>query len=393
MQYKYPLAKPVLGMPEKENLVKCITDGWVSAGSFVTDFENRMALACDRKYACSTSSGTSALHLALAALGVGRGDLVIVPTLTYIACANAILYCGAVPIFCESRESDWQMDMENVSEIVKFHAKVSSNKLVRQGEIKAIIAVHLYGAPCSIDELGKFCRPRGILLIEDAAQALGSELNGRPVGSFGDVSCFSFYGNKNITTGEGGVCLTDNEKIAYELKHLKNHATISNDETREYFHNDLGYNYRMSNLQAAVGCAQLDRLDSILGRKQEICELYTSTIFRPIASGEFPEIVKTWKLKGRGVKAGRWLYSLVLDTWELREGLIKFLAENGIESRPFFGPCHSMSHFNSPSMVDFPVAEILADRGINLPTYVQMTDDDVKYISEQVIDYLRHNVR
>ena len=382
MQYKYPLAKPLLGLTEIHNLSQCIDEGWVSGGRFVAEFEQGLAKLCNRKHVTATSSGTTALHLALAALGVGKGDLVIVPTLTYIACANAIRYCGAHPIFCESRESDWQMDMENVNEIVKFH----------NSDIKAIIAVHLYGAPCSIEELEKFCRPRGIRLIEDAAQAMGSELNGRPVGSFGDVSCFSFYGNKNITTGEGGACLTNDDKLAYELNHLKNHATVRNDETREYFHNDLGYNYRMSNLQAAVGCAQLEKLDLIMDRKQAICELYTQAIFLPIAAGELPKIVNTWRLKGRGVKAGRWLYSLVLDTWELREGLMKFLAENSIESRPFFGPCHTMSHFNGPSMADFPVAEGLADKGINLPTYVQMTDEDVKFIAGKVVEFLRNNV-
>lgn len=382
MQYKYPLAKPILGMPEKENLVQCITEGWVSGGRFVAEFEQKLAKLCNRKHVAATSSGTTALHLALAALGVGEGDLVIVPTLTYIACANAIRYCGAQPIFCESRESDWQMDVENVNEIIKFH----------NGDIKAIIAVHLYGAPCSIGELEEICILRGIALVEDAAQALGSELNGRPVGSFGDVSCFSFYGNKNITTGEGGACLTDNYDLACQLKHLRSHATISNDETRAYFHNDLGYNYRMSNLQAAVGCAQLEKLDLIMDRKEQICQLYTTSIFRPIAAGEFPEIVKTWRLSGRGVKAGKWLYSLVLDTWELREGLMKFLKENGVETRPFFGPCHLMGHFSSPSMADFPVAEDLANKGINLPTYVQMTNEDVKFIAGKVVEFLRNNV-
>lgn len=382
MQYKYPLAKPLLGLTERHNLSQCIDEGWVSGGRFVAEFEQGLAKLCNRKHVTATSSGTTALHLALAALGVSKGNLVIVPTLTYIACANAILYCGAKPIFCDSRESDWQMDVESVSDIVDFNG----------GGIKAVIAVHLYGAPCSIDELGRFCRQRGIFLIEDAAQAMGSELNGRPVGSFGDVACFSFYGNKNITTGEGGACLTDDDEIARKLSHLRSHATKRGEESNEYYHDELGYNYRMSNLQAAVGCAQLEKLDLILDRKEEICQLYTSTIFRPMAAGEFPERVHTWRLKGRGVKAGKWLYSLVLDTWELREGLIKFLAENGIESRPFFGPCHLMGHF-SGSMSDFPVAESLADRGINLPTYVQMTDEDVKFIAGKVVEFLRNNVR
>ena len=347
----------------------------------MAEFEQGLAKLCNRKHVTATSSGTTALHLALAALGVGKGDRVIVPTLTYIACANAIRYCGAVPIFCDSRKSDWQMDVDHVSKLVNLYEN-----------IKAIIAVHLYGAPCDISFLEKFCYERKIHLIEDAAQAIGSAVDDRPVGSFGDVSCFSFYGNKNITTGEGGACLTDDKNIAYKLGHLKNHATVKNEETRESFHDDLGYNYRMSNLQAAVGCAQLGKLESILDRKEEICKIYTATIFKPMAAGEFPYRIRTWSLKGRGVKPGRWLYSLVLSTWELREGLMNFLAENGIESRPFFGLCHTMANLNGPNITDLPVAEELADTGINLPTYVQMTDEDVKFISGKVVEFLRNNV-
>ena len=370
-----------MGMPEKENLVKCITDGWVSGGDFIADFESRMALACNRSYACATSSGTTALHLALKSLSIGPGDYVIVPTLTYVATMNAVIQCGAIPVFVDSRASDWQMDMEHVRFI-----------LAKQN-ISAVVSVHLYGAPCDMTELERI-RVDGkheVDIIEDAAQALGSGLDGRPVGSFGDISCFSFYGNKNITTGEGGMCLTDSKELEYRMNHLKNHATVYAEGENKYYHDTLGYNYRMSNLQAAVGCAQMKRLDEIMKRKGEICSLYTATIFRPIARKELKNgCVETWRLKGRGVKAGRWLYSLIVESESLRDGLMAHLKDNGIESRPFFGPCHLLGHVSD--MTVYPVAEHLSKRGLNLPTYVQMTDEDVKFISGKVIEFLRHNV-
>ena len=376
MGYIIPLAKPVMGMQEKENLVKCITDGWVSAGNFVTDFEDQMSLYCHREYACATSSGTTALHLALEALGVGKGDLVVVQTLTYIATVNAILQCGAIPIFVDSRGSDWQMDEEKVEAIIKAR------------DVKAVVAVHLYGAPCDIATIEWMCEANNVRLIEDCAQALGSAVNGRPVGSFGDASCFSFYGNKNITTGEGGMVLCDDAALWTELNHMKSHSTVFGEG---YSHDKMGYNYKMSNLQAAVGCAQMGRLDGILERKEEICNLYTKTIFEPVAKGEFGRgRIGSWRLRERGVHAGRWMYSLVLETKKLRNGLIKHLETKGIESRPFFSPCHLAGHISDLTL--FPVAEDLSRRGINLPTYPEMTDLSVKFVSNEIIQFLRENV-
>ncbi len=386
MQYKYPLAKPVLGMPEKENLVKCISEGWVSGGRFIAEFESRVAKLCDRKYACATSSGSTALHLALDALCVGPGDRVIVPALTYISTVNSILQCGAIPVFVDSRESDWQMDETQVRSILESE------------EIAAIVTVHLYGAPCdmtAIEQMRIDLEWEGVI-IEDAAEAFGSGLDGRQVGSFGDVSCFSFYGNKNITTGEGGMALTDYDWIAEKMDLMRNHATEkSGGPVVKYDHVTHGYNYRISNLHASLGCAQLDRLGDIMKRKEEICSLYTETIFRPIAAGHFRKTVETWRLRRRGVKAGRWLYSLVLDNESLRDGLIAHLEAESIESRPFFTPCYSFDHVYMISGFPpkkLPVAEGLAKRGINLPTYVEMTDEDVKFISDSVLEYLLNNV-
>ncbi len=379
MNIKYPVAKPVLGQPEKTNLNACIDDGWVSGGYFISLFEKLMEEACDRNFGCTTSSGTTALHLALEAFGIGKGDKVIVPTLTYIATANAILQCGATPVFIDSRESDWQMDERDVF------------RKITEGNISAVIAVHLYGVPCDIKWIEEVCEKGSVLLIEDAAEALGASYGGRPVGSFGEMSCFSFYGNKTVTTGEGGMVLSDEEEIQAKLKHLRSHATVID---TGYYHDELGYNYRMSNLNAAVGCAQMTRLDSILKRKQEICELYTKTIFREFYSSgsALTHGVETHRLRGRQVKSGYWLYSLVADSKELRDGLMLHLLDNGIDSRPFFTPCHTMPYMPKTKET-FPVATDLSERGFNLPTYPELTDDDVKYISEQVLVFLRNNVR
>lgn len=379
MEIKYPLAKPVLGMQEKINLNKCIDDGWVSGGRFVPLFESKLSVFCKREYGCSTSSGTTALHLALLACGVGPGDRVIVPTLTYIATVNAILQCGAVPVFCDSRPSDWQIDEVEVA------------NRIQEGNIKAALIVHLYGVPCDIAFIEEVCKASGVILIEDVAEALGGSVGGRSLGSFGDASCFSFYGNKTLTTGEGGMVLCDNSGIKNRVNHLKNHATVKG---KGYVHDRLGYNYRLSNLHAAVGCSQIDRLDSILKRKEEICNLYTKTIFREfnMAGYALSGGVATHRIRRRGIRSGYWLYSLVADSGSLRDGLMNHLAEEKIETRPFFTPCHSMDYM-PPTTESFPVATDLSDRGFNLPTYPELTDDDVKYISEQVLVFLRNNVR
>ncbi len=379
MQYKYPLAKPLVGMPEKENLVNCISEGWLSKGDYIDAFEDAMACLCNREHAVSTSSGTTALHLALEAFGI-KGYKVIVPTLTYVASVNSILQAGATPVFVDSRESDWQMDVEEVME-----KALSEN-------VGAIMAVHLYGAPCDIKRLELFCEDYNIFLIEDAAEALGSEADGRPVGSFGNVSIFSFYGNKNITTGEGGMALTNDNDLAYTMRHLKNHATLKG---KKYKHDELGYNYRFSNLQAAVGFAQMGRLEDILAQKQRIFDLYTKTIFLKFneTGSVLRNELKTWRLRGRGAKPGLWLYSLIAKSEELRDGLMAYLCEKGIETRPFFSPVHTMEYIedgdNAPC---FPVAEELSRKGFNLPSYPSLTNEDVKFISSSVLEYLLNNV-
>ena len=240
---KYPLAKPLLGDLEKDNLTACIDEGWVSSGRFIGEFEGRMSKLCGREFGCATSSGTTALHLALEACDIGPGSKVLVPTLTYIATVNTILQCGAEPIFIDSGLLDCKINSLHVT------------NRIEEGDVDALLAVHLYSVPCNIVFFEELCADREIILIEDVAEALGGSVGGRPLGSFGSASCFSFYGNKTITTGEGGMVLCDDHTILSNLKHLKNQATI---KSGEYEHNRIGYNYRMSNLNAAVGCAQLE---------------------------------------------------------------------------------------------------------------------------------------
>lgn len=362
---KYPLAKPLLGDSEKDNLTACIDEGWVSSGRFIGEFEGRMSKLCGRKFGCATSSGTTALHLALTACGIGEGSKVLVPTLTYIATVNTILQCGAEPIFIDSRREDWQMNDTRVS------------IRIAGGDIDAVVAVHLYGMPCNIEFLERICKDRGVVLIEDVAEALGGKVGGGPLGSFGDVSCFSFYGNKTITTGEGGMVLCGNRGIYQALKHLKNQATV---KPGEYVHDRIGFNYRMSNLNAAVGCAQLGRLEDILKRKEEICDLYSS---------ELKGRVEMCVSRIKDVHVGHWLYSFLVETKELRDGLVDHLCGKGIESRPFFTPAHTMKYMGAKhNNSHFPVAQDISGRGINLPTYVSMTNDDVLWISAKVLGFL-----
>lgn len=373
MKILYPLAQPSLSMAEKKNLSACVDEGWVSGGRFLGEFESGMMKLCRRAFGCATTSGTTALHLTLVACGIGPGNKVLVPTLSYIAVTNSVLQCGAEPVFIDSRLTDWQINDSHVA-----------NRIM-EGDIDAVIAVHTYGVACNILFLEDLCRDRGVILIEDAAEALGGSFGGRSLGSFGKASCFSFYGNKTITTGEGGMVLCDDKELNEKVKHLRSHATVKGGN---YIHDRIGFNYRMSNLHAAVGCAQLERLDKFLKRKKEIYNLYDKQIFSKLKG-----VVSTYRLSRKDITVGYWLYSFTVVSEKLRDGLIRHLYKNGIEAKPFFKPAHTMEYVNNVGdACNYPVAQNLSERGINLPTYVSMTDKDVRFISSRVIDFLTNSV-
>ena len=320
---RIPVAEPVLGEEELANVVAAMRSGWISSrGAFIGEFEERFAGFCGARHGVAVANGTVALHLALVALGVGPGDEVLVPSLTFVATANAVRYCGAVPVFADADPETWQLATADLE------ARVTSRT-------RAILPVHLYGHPCDMAPILDIARRRGLGVIEDAAEAHGAEYRGRRVGTFGAVGCFSFYGNKVITTGEGGMCVTDDAALAARLRLLRDHGM---DSKRLYWHEVVGFNYRMTNLQAAVGVAQVKRLAEFVARKRAIAGWYAEALAPLARRGRIalhPEA--PW------ARAVFWMYSVLLrDTGRSVEEVRGRLSDRGIDSRPFFHPSHTL---------------------------------------------------
>lgn len=357
-----PIAEPSLGEEELNNVVEAIKSGWISSkGKFIPEFEEIFAQYCGVKYGVATSNGTVALHLALTALGIGEGDEVIIPTLTFAATANAVIYSGAKPVFVDSHPNYWCLDTEKIEEVMT-------------PKTRAIMPVHLYGHPCDMDAIADIAKRHDLYVIEDAAEAHGAEYKGRKIGSFGDIACFSFYGNKIITTGEGGMCLTNSESLAMKMRVLRDHGMNPN---RRYWHDTIGFNYRMTNMQAAVGVAQLARLDKFVEKKREIAQCYSKGLKELGEEGLIklhPEM--PW------AKCVYWMYSILIqdDFGINRDGLMTKLEENGIETRPLFYPVHTMPPYRTKGR--FPTAEELSRMGISLPSSVNLAAKQVEYITD-----------
>ena len=356
---KIPVANPSLGEEELRNIMEAVKSGWISSkGIFVDEFEEKFAGYLGTKYGIATSNGTAALHLALKALEIREGDEVIVPTLTFIAVANAITYCNAKPVFIDSHPEYWCIDPEKI-------------EMAITPRTKAIIAVHLYGHPCNMEAIMDIAKNHGLHIVEDCAEAHGAEYKGRKVGSFGEISCFSFYGNKIITTGEGGMCLTNNEELAEKIKILRDHGMNPN---KRYWHDVIGFNYRMTNLQASIGVAQLNKLDVFVKKKRQIAHWYSEELKNLQKKGLIklhPEM--PW------AKCVYWMYSILVGD-EGRDDLMKKLEERGIETRPFFYPMHVMPPYKTKKR--YPVSECLSRKGINLPSGLDLTKEDVRFIAE-----------
>jgi perosamine synthetase len=367
-----PVAKPFLGAEELENIREAVESGWISSkGKFITGFEEKFAAFCGVKYAVATSNGTTALHLALMGLDIGKGDEVIVPDLTFIATANAVTYTGATPVMVDSRSDYWGIDPELIEE------KITP-------VTKAIIPVHLYGHPCDMDAIGDIARRHNLFIIEDAAEAHGAEYKGRKVGTFGDVSCFSFFGNKIITTGEGGMCLTNNAETAERIRILRDHGQRPD---KRYWYDVVGFNYRMTNIQAAIGVAQVDRLEYLVDIKRQIAGWYKTGLQDLCNEGYLiPAPEMPW------AKNVYWMYSVLLtDKVKInRDDVIVRLADSGIETRPFFYPLNLMPPYESSEC--FPVAGMLGSRGINLPSGYGIDREDVNYICRRLESILGRSV-
>lgn len=361
---KIPIYQPSLTGNEKKYVNDCLDTTWISSkGKYVELFEKQFAEYIDVNYATTVSNGTVAIHLALLALGIGEGDEVIVPTFTYIASVNAIAYTGAKPVFVDSLKSTWQIDPEDVKKNIT-------------PKTKAVMAVHLYGHACEMDELQKICKEHNLFLIEDCAEAIGSKYKNKYVGTFGDISTFSFFGNKTITTGEGGMVVTNDKTLHDRAVHFKGQGLAKH---RQYWHDVIGYNYRMTNICAAIGLAQLEQIEKFIARKREIAMLYKENLKN--TDVEFHN-------EADNVFHSYWMCSILFKNSEIRENARIYLEKEGIETRPLFYPAHTMPMY-SQKYKKLPVAEDLGWRGINLPSYPQLTNDDVNFVSELLLKFLK----
>jgi perosamine synthetase len=360
--YRIPLYQPDLSGNEKRYVLECLDSTWISSkGDFISEFENRFAAYAGASHAAAVCNGTAALHVALVALGIGPGDEVIVPTLTYIAAVNAIAYTGATPVFVDSRRDTWQMDFADVER------KITSRT-------KALMVVHLYGHPCELEALQEIARKRQLVVVEDCAEALGARYKGQLVGTFGDIAAFSFYGNKTITTGEGGMIITNNHTLAESAKHFKGQGLAAQ---REYWHDVIGYNYRMTNICAAIGLAQLERVDEFLSKKRELAKTYHKYL-----QGLPVEV----HCESADITHSYWMTSLLVENPADRDGLRTHLRERGIETRPLFYPAHMMPMYGA-NYQNYPVAEDLASRGINLPSWPGLAASQLQTITSTIASY------
>lgn len=363
MKMLIPVAEPVIGKEEERLVLDGLRSGWVSSiGKYIQKFEQEFARFCGTRYAVTTSNGTAALHLSLVAAGIGVGDEVIVPSLTFVATANVVSYTGAKPVFVDSELETWNIDPEKIKEKI--------NRRTR-----AIIPVHLYGHPANMKDILSIAKKYNLLVVEDAAESHGALHRNKIVGSLGDAGCFSFFGNKIITTGEGGMITTNNKSFAQEVRVLRDHGAS---RKRRYYHPKLGFNYRMTNLQAALGLAQLRKVRKIIERKRNIAKIYAQSLKELV-----PDILlhpeASW------AKNVYWMYSILIPKRgkRTRNYLMRELKKKGIDSRPFFFPIHRLPRYNENEYM--PNADFLASSGLNLPSSVNLQDEQIKSICDTII--------
>jgi len=362
-----PVNEPLLDGREKEYLIECIDTGWISSeGPFVRQFEERIAERAGRRFGIAVNNGTAAVEAAVAALGIGAGDEVILTTFTIISCALAVIRAGARPVFVDVDPLTWNMDVSAVESVITPRTR-------------AVMAVHTYGMPIDMGPLMAIAGKHGLAVIEDAAQLLGQDYRGRPCGSFGEISTFSFYPNKHVTTGEGGMLVTDDEGLAERCRSLRN---LCFQPDKRFVHEELGWNMRMSNVQAAIGLAQLERLDEFVSRKRAMGRRYSQQLSGvqglqlPLASNDYAENIY-------------WVYGLVLDdNLEIdASAAIRKMSALDIGTRPFFWPMHEQPVLRESgwvSDVSLPVAERIARRGFYLPGGLALSDSQIDRVTGAV---------
>lgn len=367
-----PVNEPLLDGNEKQYLIDCIDSGWISSeGPFVKEFEERFAALVGRRHGIAVCNGTAALEAAVAALGIGPGDEVIMPSFTIISCAAAVVRAGATPVVVDSDPFTWNMDVDLIEKRIT-------------PATRAIMAVHIYGLPVNMEPLLALATRHGLKVIEDAAEAHGLTCGGRPCGSFGDLSTFSFYPNKHVTTGEGGIIVTDDVLLAERCRSLRN---LCFQNKKRFVHEELGFNFRMTNLQAALGLAQLERLDRFVEIKQRMGRRYTALLERvkgvqlPLQATEYAVNIY-------------WVYGVVLNEdipFDADEAMRR-LGERKIGTRPFFWPMHEQPVFRRMGLFageSYPVAERLARRGFYLPSGLALTDAQMEEVAVALAEILQ----
>jgi perosamine synthetase len=363
-----PVNEPLLDGKERQYLNECIDGGWISSeGPFVRRLEAEFAARVRRKHGIAVCNGSAALDAAVVALGIGAGDEVILPTFTIISCAAAIVRAGAIPVVVDSDSQTWNMD------VAQIEAKITP-------KTKAIMVVHIYGLPVDMAPVLELAQKYNLQIIEDAAEMHGQTYKGQPCGSFGDISTFSFYPNKHITTGEGGIIVTDDDNLAERCRSLRN---LCFQAKQRFIHEELGWNLRMSNLQAALGVAQLERLDEFVARKRRMGQRYTELLANipglqlPIPRTDYADNIY-------------WVYALVLKDevpFDAPE-MMKRLADDKIGTRPFFWPMHEQPVFHKMGLLkeeSHPVSEKIARRGFYVPSGMALTDEQM----ERVVDVVK----
>jgi len=354
--WRVSISEPTLGGNELKYVADCINTMWISSqGTYVTKFEQAVTDFVGASYGLTTANGTAALQLALHALDIGAGDEVLVPAITFGACGNAVIHNGATAVFVDIDE----------------HTKTISPAAIEAAitpRTKAIMPVHLYGHPCDMDPIMEIAERHGLRVIEDCAEAIGAEYNGRRVGTFGDIGCFSFFANKVITTGEGGFVTTDDELLIKRMKRLRDHGM---EPGRRYWHVEPGYNFRMTNLQAAVGLAQIERIDAFMEHRLGIAKVYAEEL-TGVRGIRLP-------FQANWAKHIYWLYCIEVDT--NRDALIERMLKRGVETRYVFPPLHIQPAFGSQPENTLPVSERYAANGICLPVSAAMTNDDARRVA------------
>lgn len=360
---KIYLSQPLFSGNELKYVSDCITSSWVRSGKYLDSFENKFAKFCDTKYSVATTSGTTALHLLMLSLNIAKGDEVIVPDISYVASTNIVSYVGATPVIVDVDKETWTIDPEKIESAITK-------------KTKAIIVVHLFGHPADMDRINEIAKKHSIVVIEDACQSHGATYKGKKAGSLSLAGCFSFSGAKTITTGEGGMIVSNNKKLINKALEINN--DFMTDE-RKFYHSHIGYNFRLTNLQAALGLAQLEQIEKFLRLKRKNASLYKKYLENNPFIQLAPE--KSW------AKSSFWLYAIVLKKKNVRNRLMKFLDNEGIETRPFFTPMHKLPMYRREG--DFRVSDYISENGICLPSAVTLKKSEIEYICQNINSFIK----